>query len=101
MSGRPLSERLANFRQNFKQILGNKRQGYDELSQLEQPLVGGSSDAPQHHTSYETGGDDAYLAQHGVPRPGSRPRPPHQPMGAIPQSQAIPSQVGQHMAPGI
>lgn len=85
-TGQPLSARLAAFRQNFKQILGNKRQGYDELSQLEQPLVGGGSDvrSEPHH-------DADYAAQHGVPPPASRSQPTY---GApVIQSQAVPSQV--------
>jgi hypothetical protein len=62
MSGSALSQRLAAFRQNFKQILGPKRQGYDELAQLESPLIGSSS---QEEPSAD------YVRKHGVARPGS------------------------------
>ena len=64
MSGSALSQRLAAFRTNFKQILGPKRQGYGELAQLEQPLVGAQE------STAETGNDE-YLRQHGVARPGA------------------------------
>ena len=64
MSGSALSQRLAAFRTNFKQILGPKRQGYGELAQLEQPLVGAQD------STAETGNDE-YLRQHGVARPGA------------------------------
>lgn len=85
-TGQPLSARLAAFRQNFKQILGSRRQGYDELSQLEQPLVGGGSDvhsAPQH--------DADYARNHGVPPPGSRSQPAYGPPTVL--SPTVPSQV--------
>ena len=43
------SQRLAAFKENFKQILGRKHTGYDELSGLERPLV-----------SHEDGQDDSF-----------------------------------------
>jgi hypothetical protein len=60
MSSTGLSQRLAKFKQNFSQILGPKRQGYNEVG-LDQPLV----------TSHAQS-DDEYFQKHGVPRPGSQ-----------------------------
>ncbi len=60
MSSTGLSQKLAKFKQNFSQILGPKRQGYNEVG-LEQPLV--SSHAQS---------DDQYFQKHGVSRPGSQ-----------------------------
>ena len=61
MSNLPFSQRLGAFKQRFQQVLGNRGSGYDELAQLEQPLVGDDS-------SY--GGGDDYERSHGVSAPG-------------------------------
>ncbi|KAA6424471.1 MAG: hypothetical protein FRX49_05683 [Trebouxia sp. A1-2] len=61
MSNVPFSQRLGAFKQRFQQVLGNRGSGYDELAQLEQPLVGDDS-------SY--GGGDDYQRSHGVSAPG-------------------------------
>ena len=61
MSNVPFSQRLGAFKQRFQQVLGNRGSGYDELAQLEQPLVGDDS-------SYGAG--DNYEQSHGVSRPG-------------------------------
>ncbi|KAK9811420.1 hypothetical protein WJX72_003696 [[Myrmecia] bisecta] len=90
------SSRLARFRSNFKQVF-QRHQGYDELGQLEQPLVGtepaGDSYAQQHGVlrpgqtsaaeSYNPPvSSSAYADAHGVPPPGS----------AAGQPAAVPSQ---------
>lgn len=61
MSNLPFSQRLGAFKQRFQQVLGNRGSGYDELAQLEQPLVGDDS-------SY--GGGNDYERSHGVSAPG-------------------------------
>ena len=61
MSNVPFSQRLGAFKQRFQQVLGNRGSGYDELAQLEQPLVGDDS-------GY--GGNDDYQRAHGVSAPG-------------------------------
>ena len=61
MSNVPFSQRLGAFKQRFQQVLGNRGSGYDELAQLEQPLVGDDS----HY-----GAGDDYEQSHGVSRPG-------------------------------
>ncbi len=61
MSNLPFSQRLGAFKQRFQQVLGNRGSGYDELAQLEQPLVGDDS-------SY--GGGEDYQRSHGVSAPG-------------------------------
>ena len=60
MSSSSLSQKLAKFKQNFSQILGPKRHGYNTVG-LDQPLV--SSHAQS---------DDDYFREHGVQRPGSQ-----------------------------
>lgn len=60
MSNVPFTQRLGAFKQRFQQVLGNRGSGYDELAQLEQPLVGDD-------TNY--GGGDNYEQSHGVSRP--------------------------------
>lgn len=61
-SSRPFSERMTSFKNKFKAIVGVKPTGYDELSILEQPLVGRDDSTPDRN--------DAYFRTHGVPRPG-------------------------------
>lgn len=60
MSNVPFTQRLGAFKQRFQQVLGNRGSGYDELAQLEQPLVGDD-------TNYGAG--DNYEQSHGVSRP--------------------------------
>lgn len=60
MSNVPFTQRLGAFKQRFQQVLGNRGSGYDELAQLEQPLVGDD-------THYGAG--DNYEQSHGVSRP--------------------------------
>ena len=57
MSNVPFSQRLGAFKQRFLLVLGNRGSVYDELAQLEQPLVGDDS-------GY--GGNDDYQRSHGV-----------------------------------
>ena len=60
-SSLPFSQRLGAFKQRFQQVLGGRGSGYDELTQLEQPLVG------DDNAGY--GGNDDYQQSHGVSRP--------------------------------
>ncbi|KAL3157382.1 hypothetical protein ABBQ32_011859 [Trebouxia sp. C0010 RCD-2024] len=60
MSNIPFTQRLGAFKQRFQQVLGNRGSGYDELAQLEQPLVGDDSNY---------GAGDNYERSHGVSRP--------------------------------
>lgn len=84
----PLSQRLANFRQNFKKVLGPKRQGYGELSQLEQPLVG------EDEGDQGTPSRVDYARRHGVSPPSQRTEYGTQ-GGLVTGSAAdVPSQVG-------
>ena len=85
MSGAAFSSRLQQFRQKFKEIVTPKRYGYDELAQLEQPLVSSSGEAGTLQ------GNDSYTAAHGVPRPGAAAPGPRTGQG-ISASQ-LPSQV--------
>lgn len=98
MSNLPFSQRLGAFKQRFQQVLGNRGSGYDELAQLEQPLVGDDS-------SY--GGGDDYERSHGVSAPGQYSsfgsgmgggRGGMSTGSALPShvNQTIPSQVRQH-----
>ena len=63
LSGAALGQRLSAFRDQFKKVLGPKRQGYGELG-VNEPLVG--SDGDQGHAS-----SNDYTRQHGVAPPGS------------------------------
>ncbi len=101
MSNVPFSQRLGAFKQRFQQVLGNRGSGYDELAQLEQPLVGDDS-------SY--GGGDDYQRSHGVSAPGQYSGFGSATGGgtggmsagsALPShvNQTIPSQVRQHDLP--
>lgn len=60
MSNVPFTQRLGAFKQRFQQVLGNRGSGYDELAQLEQPLVADDSNY---------GAGDNYERSHGVTRP--------------------------------
>ena len=60
MSNVPFTQRLGAFKQRFQQVLGNRGSGYDELAQLEQPLVAEDSNY---------GAGDNYEQSHGVSRP--------------------------------
>lgn len=83
----PLAQRLANFRQNFKKVLGPKRQGYGELSQLEQPLVDDGEEGPQ------SGSQSEYTRRHGVSPPAQSQGPGRQ-TGLVTGTAAdVPSQV--------
>eukprot|EP00884_Botryococcus_braunii_P008981 jgi/Botrbrau1/18084/Bobra.0062s0070.1 len=86
-SGLPLSVRLATFRQNFKQLLG-RRQGYDELSQLDQPLVESGTDGASGIP--EVSSDAHYVGQYKEFPAGPQPSLPYRPHQA--QSQAVPTQ---------
>ena len=82
----PLSQRLAKFRENFKKVLGPKRQGYGELGQLEEPLV-----ADDEHEG-QTGSRVDYARQHGVAPPSQGRQQQHgHPMGGTVAD--VPSQV--------
>ena len=61
MQPRAVAPQLIQRRKSDQQVLGNRGSGYDELAQLEQPLVGDDS-------SY--GGGDDYQRSHGVQAPG-------------------------------
>ena len=88
------SQRLAAFKENFKQILGRKHTGYDELSGLERPLV-----------SHEDGQDDSFgqgaapAGHYQGPVPGyegaNRYQPAHggQAADSFTTATAVPSQV--------
>ena len=89
MANAPLQKRLSNFKQKFQAVLGGRSGQYEELSSLEQPLVGNEGAAGQ-------GGAD-YQGRHGVPAPGGQSgvgsdfRPA---AGGVGQTnQAIPNQV--------
>lgn len=86
-SGQPLSVRLAAFRQNFKQLLG-RRQGYDELSQLDQPLVESGTDGASGFP--EVPSDADYVGQLVETPPEPRPGLAYGPHQV--QSQAVPTQ---------
>ena len=58
-----LTQRLSVFRDQFKKVLGPKRQGYGELG-LDEPLVGSDGDHMQQQ-------QDQYSRRHGVAPPGS------------------------------
>lgn len=60
-STQPFTQRLGAFKQRFQQVLGGRGSGYDELTQLEQPLVG------DDNSGY--GNNDDYSRSHGVSRP--------------------------------
>ena len=60
-SSLPFTQRLGAFKQRFQQVIGGRGSGYDELTQLEQPLVG------DDNAGY--GGNDDYSRSHGVSRP--------------------------------
>lgn len=96
MSNIPFTQRLGAFKQRFQQVLGNRGSGYDELAQLEQPLVGDDSNY---------GAGDNYERSHGVSRPpqysnysgmggGGAHSAASQPGHAAQIAQTIPSQVG-------
>lgn len=96
MSNIPFTQRLGAFKQRFQQVLGNRGSGYDELAQLEQPLVGDDSNY---------GAGDNYEQTHGVSRPpqysnysgmggGGGNSAASQPGHAAQIAQTIPSQVG-------
>ena len=99
MSNVPFTQRLGAFKQRFQQVLGNRGTGYDELAQLEQPLVGDD-------TNY--GGGDNYEQSHGVSRPaqysgysgmgGGGGAPPSSALTSQ-VAQTIPSQVGPVVSP--
>lgn len=57
----PFTQRLGAFKQRFQQVIGGRGSGYDELTQLEQPLVG------DDNAGY--GDNDNYSRSHGVSRP--------------------------------
>jgi hypothetical protein len=65
MANAPLQKRLSNFKQKFQAVLGGRSSQYEELSTLEQPLVGNES-ASAH------GGGGDYQGRHGVPAPGGQ-----------------------------
>ncbi|KAK9804960.1 hypothetical protein WJX73_003788 [Symbiochloris irregularis] len=71
----PLSQRLAKFRENFKKVLGPKRQGYGELGQLEEPLVGDDEHEGQGGSRVD------YARQHGVAPPSQGRQQQGHPMG--------------------